>query len=218
MNHYRLLMFPALVCALAMSPTASAQGSDNPLLNPASLTETAPDSYQVNFDTSKGSFVVQVTRGWAPHGADRFYNLVKGGYYDGCRFFRVIPNFMAQFGLNGDPEISKAWRTEQIPADPVEASNRRGFITFAMGGSPDTRTTQVFINFSNNRTLDASGFAPFGEVVSGMDVVDDLYDGYGDGPPRGRGPDQVRFNLEGNAYLDEEFPRLDYINRATIIE
>ena len=218
MKNYRSLMFLALACALAMSPTASAQGSGNPLLNPASLNDTAPDSYRVNFDTSKGSFVVEVTRDWAPHGADRFYNLVKGGFYDECRFFRVISNFMVQFGLNGDPQVSTAWRSERLPADPVTESNRRGFITYAMGGSPDTRTTQVFINFRANTNLDAIGFAPFGEIVSGMDVVDDIYSGYGEGAPRGNGPDQGRINNEGNAYLEADFPRLDYINKATIVE
>ena len=184
------------------------------LLNPASLNETAPETYQVNFDTSKGAFVVEVTREWAPRASDRFYNLVKAGYFDGCRFFRVISNFMVQFGISGDPEVSAAWLTEQLSPDPVEESNRRGFITFAMGGSPSMMTTQVFINFRNNRNLDPLGFAPFGQVVSGMDVVDSI----GDFPPRGNGPSPVDMASEGNAYLEREFPRLDYINAATIVE
>ncbi len=219
MKNYRLLSLLGVAGVLALGPVASAQEPDRvALLDPASLNETAPEKYQVNFDTSTGTFVVEVTREWAPRASDRFYNLVKAGYFDGCRFFRVISNFMVQFGIHGDPEVSAAWLPEQLSPDPVEEGNRRGFITFAMGGSPSMMTTQVFINFSNNRNLDPLGFASFGRVVSGMDVVDSIYGGYGDFPPRGDGPSPADMASEGNAYLEREFPRLDYINAATIVE
>ena len=158
-----------------------------------------------------------MTRDWAPIGADRFYNLVKRGFYDSARFFRVINGFMAQFGINGDPSIQTVWRTAQLRDDPVKESNRRGYITFATSG-PNTRTTQLFINLVDNASLDRSGFAPFGRVVSGMDVVEKLHSGYGEGAPRGSGPDQGRVQAEGNRYLEKEFPRLDYIKMATIPE
>ncbi|HSL24126.1 MAG TPA: peptidylprolyl isomerase [Vicinamibacterales bacterium] len=186
------------------------------LKNPSALKETAPATYKVRFDTSVGPFVVQVNRDWAPHGADRFYNLVKNGFYDECRFFRVISGFMVQFGISGDPAVMAALRSAQIPRDPVKQSNKRGYITYAMGASPDTRTTQVFINFADNSNLDSMGFAPFGQVVSGMDVVDKIHSGYGEGRPRGNGPEQGRLQMEGNAYLAKEFPKLDYIKAATI--
>jgi peptidyl-prolyl cis-trans isomerase A (cyclophilin A) len=185
------------------------------LRTPAQLNEKAPDVYHAKFDTSKGEFVVEVRRDLAPLGADRFYNLVKNGYYDDCRFFRVLTNFMAQFGINGDPALNTVWRTANLKDDPVKGSNKRGFITFATGG-PNTRTTQVFINFKDNSNLDSQGFAPFGEVVSGMDVVDMLYKDYGEGAPRGAGPDQTRVQMEGNAYLKASFPKLDYVNKVTI--
>jgi peptidyl-prolyl cis-trans isomerase A (cyclophilin A) len=186
------------------------------LRNPAALTEQAPALFKANFDTSKGLFVIEVHRDWAPLGADRFYNLVKNGFYDDARFFRVIPGFMAQFGIHGNPTVASAWRGAQIKDDPVKQSNKRGYVTFATGG-PNTRTTQLFINFGDNAaSLDKQGFAAFGQVVSGMDVVDKIYDGYGEGAPRGRGPDQGRTQSEGNAYLTKEFPKLDYIKTATI--
>jgi peptidyl-prolyl cis-trans isomerase A (cyclophilin A) len=157
-----------------------------------------------------------VTREWAPRGADRFYNLVKNGFYDDVRFFRVIPNFMAQFGIHGDPAVAAAWRMARINDDPVKQSNKRGFVVFATAG-PNTRTTQLFINFKDNAaSLDKQGFAPFGRVVTGMETVDKIYDGYGEGAPRGKGPDQGRAQAEGNAYLSKEFPRLDFIKSATI--
>jgi peptidyl-prolyl cis-trans isomerase A (cyclophilin A) len=201
----------ALAFAFAVTP-ALAQGK---LDNPAALTEQAPATYKAKFDTSKGVFVVEVTRAFAPQGADRFYNLVKNGYYDNARFFRVISGFMVQFGINGDPALNGKWRVARIPDDKVSQSNTRGMITFATSG-PNSRTTQVFINFANNTNLDAMGFAPFGKVVSGMNVVDALYSGYGEGAPNGRGPDQMRLQAEGNAYLTKDFPRLDYIKKATI--
>ncbi|MGD9502389.1 MAG: peptidylprolyl isomerase, partial [Methyloceanibacter sp.] len=158
-----------------------------------------------------------VHRERAPRGADRFYNLVKNGFYDNARFFRVIEGFMVQFGINGDPNIASVWRNADIKDDPVKASNERGTITFATAG-PDTRTTQVFINFGNNAPLDGQGFAPFGKVVSGMEVVDQLYNGYGEGAPHGNGPDQGRIQSQGNAYLEQDFPKLDFIKTATIVE
>ena len=205
----------ALAVGCVAVPSAVAQPAAS-LKNPAGLKETAPATYNVKFDTSAGAFVVQVTRDWAPHGADRFYNLVKNGFYNDCRFFRVIQGFMVQFGINGDPAVMTPWRSAMIPPDPVKQSNKRGFITFAMGASPDSRTTQVFINFADNASLDKMGFAPFGQVVSGMDVVDKIYSVYGEGAPRGAGPEQGRIQAEGNAYLLKSFPKLDYIKTATI--
>jgi cyclophilin family peptidyl-prolyl cis-trans isomerase len=185
------------------------------LANPAALTEKAPASYKARLDTSKGVVVIEVRRDWAPNGADRFYNLVKNGFYDNARFFRVISGFMVQFGINGDPKLSTPWRAARIKDDPVKQSNKRGMITFATSG-PDSRTTQVFINFGDNGGLDGQGFAPFGQVIAGMDVVDQLYSQYGEGAPRGRGPDQGRIQNEGNDYLMKDFPRMDYIRKATI--
>ena len=207
-----LKLAPALVVAAIAAPVfAQAPG----LSNPAALTEQAPATYKVRFETSKGSFVIQVHRSWAPHGADRFYNLVKHGFFDNDRFFRVISGFMVQFGINGDPAISAKWRGANIPDDRVTQSNKRGTISFATAG-PNTRTTQVFINFADNSNLDRMGFAPFGKVVSGMKVVDALYAGYGEGAPNGNGPDQGRLQAQGNAYLAKSFPRMDYIKKATI--
>jgi cyclophilin family peptidyl-prolyl cis-trans isomerase len=185
------------------------------LQKPAELNEQAPATFRANLDTSKGAIVITVHREWAPVGADRFYNLVKNGFYDDVRFFRVIPGFMAQFGIHGNPAVAAAWRPAQIKDDPVKQTNKRGYVTFATAG-PNTRTTQLFINFGDNAGLDKQGFAPFGEVTTGMDVVDKIYSGYGEGAPRGKGPDQGRTQSEGNAYLTKEFPRLDYIKSATI--
>jgi cyclophilin family peptidyl-prolyl cis-trans isomerase len=195
----------AVICALVCAGPAVAQVTK----------EQAPASYKVKFDTSKGAFVLQVTRTWAPQGADRFYNLVKSGFYDNVRFFRVISGFMVQFGISGDPAVMAGVRDQPIKDDPVVQSNKRGFITFAMAG-PNTRTSQVFINFSDNARLDASGFSPFGQVVSGMEVVDKLNAEYGEGAPSGRGPDQSRMQREGNVYLTKEFQRLDFVKKATI--
>jgi peptidyl-prolyl cis-trans isomerase A (cyclophilin A) len=194
--------------------------ADSPLLDPmsAAMTATAPDSYRVRFETTAGDFVVEVRRALSPNGADRFYNLVRNGYYEDVRFFRVIDGFMAQFGMHGDPQVTAAWRAAPIQDDPVAASNARGTVTFAMTGQPNSRTTQVFINYRDNSNLDAMGFAPFGEVVEGMDVVDQLHSGYGEGAPNGSGPSQAQIQSEGNEYLASEFPELDYIERATIVE
>jgi peptidyl-prolyl cis-trans isomerase A (cyclophilin A) len=212
-----MIRLAALLLALTIAAPAWSQGGANPALaNPAALNAQAPAAYKVKFDTSKGPFVVEVHRDWAPLGADRFYNLVKNGFFNNARFFRVISGFMVQFGINADPRLSAVWRDAAINDDPVKQSNKRGTITFAMRG-PNTRTTQVFINFGDNARLDTGGFAPFGQVVSGMNVVDGLFSGYGEGAPRGQGPEQGRIQSEGNAYLNKEFPNLDYIKTATIV-
>ena len=206
-----LVAAAVLVPMMVMGQT----GGNAALKNPAGLKDKAPETFKVDFDTSKGKFVVEVTRAWAPNGADRLYNLVKNGFFNDTRFFRVISGFMVQFGIHGDPAISAAWRMARIPDDPVKESNKRGYITFATAG-PNTRTTQVFINFRDNAGLDGQGFSPFGRVTSGMDVVDKLYSGYGEGAPSGRGPDQGRVQAEGNAYLTKSFPEMDYVKTATI--
>ena len=204
-----------LILALAFLLAAGPALAQSKLANPAALNEPAPATYKAKFDTSKGVFVIEVTRAWAPQGADRFYNLVKNGFFDNTRFFRVIPNFMVQFGISGDPALNTKWRVARIPDDRPAQSNTRGMVTFATSG-PNARTTQVFINFKNNSRLDPLGFAPFGKVVSGMNVVDALNGEYGEGAPDGRGPDQMRLQAEGNAYLAKDFPRMDFIKKATI--
>jgi peptidyl-prolyl cis-trans isomerase A (cyclophilin A) len=201
----------------SIAEPVAAQPNMEKLMNPSQMNETAPEKFQAKFDTSKGEFVIEVTRAWAPNGADRFYNLVKNGYYDNCRFFRVIKNFMAQFGIHGDPKVSAVWRGAQIKDDPVKESNKRGYVSYAMAG-PNTRTTQLFISFRNNSGLDGQGFSPFGKVTKGMDVVDSIYDEYGEGAPSGKGPEQRLIQMEGNAYLAKSFPKLDYIKSATIVE
>ena len=177
---------------------------------------TPPDTFVVRFETSEGEFVVQVNRAWAPVGAFRFYNLVRNGYYDGVRFFRVIPGFMAQFGVHGVPAVDDAWADQQLPDDPVLVPNQRGMITYAKAG-PNTRTTQLFINYRDNTTLDGDGFAPFGRVIEGMDVVDRLYGEYGETAPGGSGPDYACLMTGGNAYLARRFERMDSIVSATIV-
>jgi peptidyl-prolyl cis-trans isomerase A (cyclophilin A) len=205
------LALGAALSLIAM-PASSQAGS---LADPAALNEKAPPTYKAKFDTSKGAFVIEVHRDWAPNGADRFYNLVKNGFFNDARFFRVISGFMVQFGINADPKISAVWRDADIKDDPVKESNKRGLVTFATAG-PDTRTTQVFINFGNNTGLDDQGFSPFGQVISGMNVVDQLYSEYGEGAPSGQGPDQGLVQKQGNAYLAKGFPKLDFIRKATI--
>ena len=196
-----------LFVLLLAEPAVYAQTA---LKNPSALKERAPAIYKVNFDTSAGVFEVEVHTDWAPNGADRFYNLVKNGYYDGCRFFRVVPGFMVQFGINGNPAIQGNWENANIPDEPVKQGNIRGFISFAKSSAPNSRTTQVFINFKDNSALNRQGFAPFGKVTSGMEVVDKIYSAYG------QRPDQGRIQAEGNAYLTKNFPKLDYIKKATI--
>ncbi|HZE97614.1 MAG TPA: peptidylprolyl isomerase [Planctomycetota bacterium] len=177
----------------------------------------APAEFKVKFTTSKGDFIMLVNREWSPRGADRFYALVKNAYFDEVVFFRVIAGFMAQFGIHPSPDVNAAWRNATIQDDPVTQSNTRGMVTYAKRG-PNTRTTQIFINFSDkNDRLDPDGFSPFAKIVEGMDVVDALYNGYGEGAPRGRGPDQGRLQAEGNEYLKREFKELDYIKTARIL-
>jgi peptidyl-prolyl cis-trans isomerase A (cyclophilin A) len=186
--------------------------NDSRLTDPAQLTETAPATFRARFDTSAGVFVIEVHREWAPLGADRFFNLVSNGFYDGARFFRVLDGFMVQFGLNGNPEVQAAWRSANLVDEPVKQRNTRGFVTFTRESGPNSRFTMIFINYKDNSYLDADGFAPFGQVIVGMDVVDRLYAGYG----RANVPDQRRIVREGNAYLAEEYPKLDFITRATL--
>ena len=212
-----------IVCAVVAPAALIAQGtgtgvdsSKAKLRTPAALNEKAPATFEAKFDTSKGPFVITVHRDWSPIGADRFYNLVKNGFYDDCRFFRVLDGFMAQIGINGNPAVQTNWRSANIQDDPVKESNKRGFVTFAKASIPNSRSTQIFINYKDNSSLDRQGFSPFGEVTSGMDVVDKLYNGYGEGAPNGRGPEQGRIQSEGNAYLAKEFPRLDYVKKATV--
>lgn len=174
--------------------------------------EQAPDEFTVRLETSAGPVVIQVTRDWAPHGADRFYQLVRNGFYDEQRFFRVVPGFVVQWGLSGNPKLNMAWRQANILDDPVKQSNTRGRITYAKTNRPNTRTTQLFINLGNNANLDGQNFAPFGEVVEGMEVVDQINAEYGQQPNQG----QIATN--GNAYLKENFPNLDYIAKAEIID
>jgi peptidyl-prolyl cis-trans isomerase A (cyclophilin A) len=195
-----------------------APAARNPaLLNPALANETAPNQFKVKMTTTKGDFTIQVNRDWAPNGADRFYNLVKIGFFTDVAFFRIINGFMAQFGISGDPQVSAKWRETKIPDDSVVESNKRGKISFATSG-PNSRTTQLFINFGDNSRLDRRGFSPIGEVIEGMDVVDSLYDGYGEGAPRGRGPSQGYIQQQGNKYLKAQFPKLDYIKSAQVVE
>ena len=203
-----------LAAAATVSLGAQESGKKAALTNPAAFAERAPDDFKVEFDTSTGVFVIEVHRDWAPNGADRFYNLVKSGFYDDNRFFRVTP-MMAVWGLNGDPEVAKAWLSARIPDDQTHKhSNTKGAVSFLLY---NRRTTQTFINLvDNSGTLDTQ-IAPFGEVVSGMNIVEKLYAGYGEAKPNGSGPEMNPFYEEGNAYLDREFPKLDYIKKATIL-
>jgi peptidyl-prolyl cis-trans isomerase A (cyclophilin A) len=184
--------------------------TDPALLHPETLKAKAPDVYEVKFETTKGDFVVKVTRSWAPIGADRFYNLVKHGFFTDAPFFRNVPGFIVQFGLSADPAVNKVWRDANLKDDPVTQSNKPGYLVFATAG-PNTRTTQLFINFGTNNFLDNQGFAPFGEVTSGMDVVKKLYSGYGEKP------DQGAITAQGKAYIDKNFPNLDSIKSATVV-
>ena len=202
--------------APAKDPSASAQPFDPALLQPAALTAKAPAEYEVKFVTTAGDFTIKVTLAWAPNGADRFYNLVRHHFYDGAAFFRVLPGFMAQFGISAYPEVSKVWETANIKDDPIVQSNHRGFVSFATAG-PNTRTTQVFINYGNNEALDKSGFSAFAVVSDGMEVVDKLYNGYGEGAPDGHGPNQGLVTSRGRAYLEKSFPKLDSIRSAALV-
>jgi len=233
-SHPSLMMkknsrFPrvALVLFLAMAPLFStgcggevaedAEGPPaDPLLQPRNFTETAPETFVARLETTKGVIRIQVNREWAPRGADRFYNLVKAGYYDGVTFHRVIEGFMAEFGIHGDPWVNAAWRQATMLDEPVRKPNERGRVSYSKS-EPDTRTVQVFINTDENRNLDGQGFSPFGEVVEGMEVVDALYSGYGESPTRGgEGVYAAMAIARGDEYLNEEFPLLDRIERAVV--
>lgn len=188
---------------------AAVHHTDPALFHPAALTAKAPEQFEATFKTTAGDFVVQVTRAWAPLGADRFYNLVKHGYFTDAAFFRVVPGFVVQFGLSANPTLNKVWSKAPIKDDPVTQSNHLGYVTFATAGA-NTRTTQLFINLADNARLDSMGFAVFGQVTSGMDAVQKIYSGYGESP------DQGAITTEGKAYLDKNFPKLDHIISATI--
>jgi peptidyl-prolyl cis-trans isomerase A (cyclophilin A) len=198
-------------------PLASVTHPD--LLDPSKAKETAPAVFKAKLTTTKGDFVIEVHRDWSPKGADRFYNLVKMGFFDDTRFFRAIDGFMVQFGLSGDPAVNTKWQNANLDDDPGGVqSNKRGFVSFATRGA-NTRTTQLFVNYSDgNARLDAMHFTPFGQVASGMDVVDSLYKGYGEGAPMGQGPNQGQIQSQGNAYLDAQFPKLDQIKHAEIVK
>jgi peptidyl-prolyl cis-trans isomerase A (cyclophilin A) len=207
----------SLCCA--QSAPASGQQAAAPrrtLFSPAALDETAPAVFKARFTTTQGDFVVEIDRSWAPRGADRFYNLVKNGFFDNASFFRVLPGFIVQFGVHANPRVSAVWSNATIKDDPAKHSNLKGTITFATAG-PSTRTTQLFVNLADNPDLDSMGFAPLGNVVQGMEVIMQLYGGYGEGAPEGQGPDQNRIQREGKPYLDKLFPKLDSIKTATIV-
>lgn len=222
-NFFLILPFGFLALAACNERKTTPAGSPAPmsassdvLLAPEKAVEKAPEVFKTRFSTTKGDFVVEAHRSWAPNGADRFYNLIKLGYYDDVAFFRAIQGFMVQFGIHGRPEVNARWKDANIPDDPAAGqSNTRGMITYATAG-PNTRTTQLFINYGDNARLDGMGFTPFGKVVSGMDVVDSLHQGYGEGQPRGIGPDQGRIQAQGNAYLKAEYPLLDYVKTARL--
>jgi peptidyl-prolyl cis-trans isomerase A (cyclophilin A) len=197
-----------LLCAAATLLVACSSSGQSGAKSEATSAGPAPAVFQVNFDTSKGPVVIEVHRDWAPIGVDHFYALVKAGYYDGDRFFRVVPGFVVQFGISGDPAATAKWKDKNLTDDPVKESNTVGTVTYATAG-PNTRTTQLFINLGNNARLDGMGFAPFGKVITGMDAVMKIYSAYGESP------DQSQIEGRGDAYL-QQFPMLDYIKKATI--
>lgn len=211
----KTLLSVLLACGAAFAQTPAPKkvmpttGAPN-LLNPATLRAKAPENFKVKMTTTKGDVIIEVHRGWAPLGVDRFYNLIRGGFYKDAAFFRIVPGFVAQFGIPARPDVGAVWEKARIPDDRVLQSNKRGTLTFATAG-PNTRTTQIFINYANNTPLDAQGFAPFGEVVEGMDIVDKFFSGYGEAP------DQGRITAQGKAYLDKSFPNLDRIISTTIM-
>ena len=205
------LSLATVTAVLAAAATAAAAPPPS-LLHPSSLTAKAPAVYSVAFTTTKGTFVVTVHRAFAPHGADRFYNLVQAKFFDGVSFFRVVKGFVVQFGISGTPKVAAAWQAAVIQDDPVKTSNVRGTITYADAG-PNTRTTQLFINLADNTSLDGQGFAPFGSVTKGMNVVGKLYSGYGDPPPT----QQQQITQQGNAFLKKHYPRLDSIKTARLV-
>jgi peptidyl-prolyl cis-trans isomerase A (cyclophilin A) len=223
----KTFLITMLVCGIALAQTKSAAppaaksgapaakkaapaAAAPDLLKPNTLKARAPEVYKVKFTTTKGDVIIQVNRGWAPIGSDRFYNLVKNGFYKDAAFFRIVPRFVAQFGIPARPDVAAAWDHAYIVDDRVTQSNKRGTLTFATAG-PNTRTTQIFINFSDNASLDTQGFTPFGQVIEGMDIVDKFFAGYGESP------DQGRITAFGKAYLDKSFPNLDRIVTAVVM-
>jgi len=202
----------AAAVAVALVAGSAVLAAPEKLTNPAKLTAKAPEKFKARFDTTKGTFVIEVQREWSPNGADRFYNLVKNGYYDGVKFFRVVPGFVVQWGIHGDPSIATTWLKATIPDDVVKESNKRGFVTYAKSNAPNSRSVQLFINLVDNARLDGMGFAPFGKVAEGMDVVEKLYGGYAEGLTKLQG----RIAEEGNAFLEKNYPELDGIKKASI--
>ena len=183
-----------------------------------SVEPAGPAQYKVRMQTSKGDVLILVHRDWAPIGADRFYELTSRGFYNGNRFFRALRGFVVQWGVNGDPNVNKQWSEKSIQDDPPKVSNKVGTVVFAASGAPNSRSTQVFINLGDNsQSLDAQGFSPFGEVIQGMENIMNVYMDYGDGPPNGSGPDQGAIQNQGNTYLQEHFPKLDYIQTAQVV-
>jgi peptidyl-prolyl cis-trans isomerase A (cyclophilin A) len=210
------LFLTLVLCSSLLAQTPDKKGAASKaaaapsLMNPGSLKAKAPETYKVQFITTKGPVTIEIHRAWAPIGADRFYNLVRAGFFTDAAFFRVVPNFIVQFGLSADPAVNKIWRSTNLRDDAPRESNKRGYLTFATAG-PDTRTTQLFINLKDNAFLDSQGFTPFGSVVEGMDLVEKIYSGYGERP------DQGKITMEGKAYIDKNFPQLDRINSAKIL-
>lgn len=212
MRSSRTLICIAALCA-SLAGCSSSSNNAKPLTpaDTAIRSGPAPSEFKASFDTSRGTFLVLVHRDWSPLDADRFYQLIKIGFFDGARFFRVVPGFIVQFGINGDPRIQEQWHEQNVPDDPVKEKNQRGTLAFAKAG-PNTATTQIFINLGNNSgSLDPQGFSPFGGVVEGMSVVDNLYSGYGEQPQ------QPQIEGQGNQYLETNFPKLDYIKTAKIV-
>ena len=207
----RVSSIVAAACVAALALTARSAAPEK-LKDPAKINEKAPEVFKAKFDTTKGVFVIEVHRDWAPNGADRFYSLVKNGYYDEVKFFRVVPGFVVQWGIHGEPAVANPWLRSTIKDDPVKESNRKGFVTFAKSNAPNSRSVQLFINLADNSKLDTMWFAPFGKVVEGMDVVEKINGEYAEGLTSMQG----RIASEGNAFLEKHYPNLDAIKKATI--
>lgn len=220
MKHIRLvqlaLVFAAAACEKAAPPPADTAAATPPAPAPAvtPAADQAPAVFKVRMETSKGPIVIEAHRDWSPNGVDRFYQLVQAGFYDDVRFFRVMPGFVVQFGMHGDPATNTQWVARTLKDDPVKESNKRGTVTFAQTPMPDTRTTQLFINLADNAMLDQQRFAPIGSVVEGMSVVDALYSGYGGAPS----DQQPQIAAEGNAFLKRTYPKLDFIRTAKVVK
>ena len=208
----KTVFLASAAAAVLLAAGLTAVAAPEKLMDPSKLTAKAPETFKAKFETTKGAFVVEVHRDWSPNGADRFYNLVKSGYFDGVKFFRVVPGFVVQFGIHGDPSVATKWLSANIPDDPVKESNQRGYITYAKSSAPNSRSVQLFINLQDNTGLDKQGFSPFGQVVSGMDVVSKLYGGYGEEVT----PLQGQIARQGNAFLEAKYPKLDGIVKATL--